>query len=350
MAVKSPFGQKTRARGIAQYMAKAGPITIENAWEHVYRLLLSIDRRTRLAHVMDSNHMQPGGSWHERAARFTSLLCEAWGVEQRKLNDEVDYLFQFCVKEYLKLRQTAEVKDALEEVESEFMSEISEMIGTRIGGLERAVVSALVRDIDRSAEHYFTIERKRQNVRGEGFEDIQHGLLLNLLKIPEEQVLLRVRADKLPGFQPKLASAKKSRLKVPKPDLGLISADRKLTRWIVTSKWSLRQDRLDQFGQEAAYYKEKKVQAPGVDFVLVTNEMDIARLRDVLSPPPGAGGFHFHRVYHINCDLLARTHDSKFKELELYAGDRLFSFSDFLRDVQSQFGPPKTVKKRAQRG
>ena len=85
MASDSPFGAKVRKRALARYAKDAGPVTALNAWEHVYRLLLSIDRRTRLAHAYDSNHMQPGGTFYSRAGRFTELLCEAWSVAQRDL-------------------------------------------------------------------------------------------------------------------------------------------------------------------------------------------------------------------------------------------------------------------------
>ena len=75
----SPFGRETRLAALDEYLSQCGAVTAENAWEHMYRLLLSIDRRTRLAHVYDGSHMQKGGNFHSRAVRFTELLCQHWG-------------------------------------------------------------------------------------------------------------------------------------------------------------------------------------------------------------------------------------------------------------------------------
>ena len=56
----SPFGRATRLRILAGYFAAAGEVTAGNAWEHVYRCLLWMNESAGLAHIYDSNHMQPG--------------------------------------------------------------------------------------------------------------------------------------------------------------------------------------------------------------------------------------------------------------------------------------------------
>jgi hypothetical protein len=353
-ASTSPFGEKIRKQVLTAYFAKAEPVTADAAWSHVYRLLLSIDRRTQLAHVYDANHMQPGGNWHDRAVKFTDILCARWKVTREQLPDMLDVMFRACVDEYLagkpkliakaarksvrNVLAHAESEDAEEQL-SELAVEITELLLTRFGLKGSGELAAVVAEIERKAEDYFTIEKKRQNVRGEGFEDTLEWLLLNTAGVPRQQLVVRKRAAELPGFKKDLPSAGKRKDKVPKPDLAVITADGSFTIWIITAKWSLRQDRLDQFGQEFAYYEANLIQKPRVDFVLVTNEMDIARLRGVLNPPEGGGGFHFNRVYHVNRDLLEATHGARFDELAVYASDRrLLSLTDLLKDAQTQFG------------
>jgi hypothetical protein len=354
MATGSPFGEEVRKKALHAYFMKHSGVTAETAWEHVYHLLLSMDRRTRLAHVYDSNHMQPGGSFHSRAVRFTDLLCDAWKVPKPQLPKHLDVMFQACVEEYLGHRAKAVAKAAkkalhaaasdaddeeVTEEASEFLVDVTEILASRLGLAKHPDLPAVVAEIEKKAEHYFTIEKKRQNVRGEGFEDALEWLLLNVAKLPRGEVRVRTAANQLPGFRKELQSAGKAKDKVPKPDIALTSPDGKLTLWIITAKWSLRQDRLDQFGQEAAYYKDNKMQGARTDFVLVTNEMDVARLRDVLSPPAGGGGFHFDRIYHVNRDLLEATHEDKFAPLAVYKTDgRLLSISDLLTHVEAQLG------------
>jgi hypothetical protein len=349
-----PFGKATRKKALEKYFATAGEVTALNAWTHLYRLLLSVDRRTQLAHVYDSNHMQPGGNWHGRAVRFTELLCQVWGVAQSNLPDLVDVMFRACVDEYLAQQPpwvAATVKQTIQQVVdgaggfgevaeevSEFLLDVTELLVTQLGLSRSPELLAVVAEIERKAEHYFTIEKKRQNVRGEGLEDTLEWLLLHA-GVPPEQLVVRTEATGLPGFKKALATERKTKDKVPKPDLAIISPDKKLTLWILTVKWSLRQDRLDIFGQEFAYYREHRLQSAGFDFVLITNEMDLARLRGVLSPPEGGGGFHFHRVYHLNCDLLEQTHGEKFEALAVYRQEgRLLSLSDLLVHVPAAAG------------
>jgi hypothetical protein len=67
MPADSPFGQRTRMRVLDEYFANAQIVTIDNAWEHVYKCLLWMNQGAGLAHIYDSNHMQPGGNFHSRA-------------------------------------------------------------------------------------------------------------------------------------------------------------------------------------------------------------------------------------------------------------------------------------------
>jgi hypothetical protein len=263
-------------------------------------------------------------------------------------------MFQSCVEAYLADRKSAAgraAKDAINaaavdrtdegeaEAKSEFLIEITSLLADRLGNHDRKALGDLAIEIERRAEHYFTIERKRQNVRGEGFEDTLEWLLLRMSGLAPEQVRVRQRASDLPGFKPDLITKGRTRDKVPKPDIAVTTPSGDLTLWLVTAKWSLRQDRLDQFGQEAAYYRGNQIQKATIDFVLITNEMDVARLRDVLTPPEGGGGFHFQRVYHINCDLLAETHEGRFKLDSFRESGRQLSLEDFFSHASGQVSP-----------
>ncbi|MEZ4447677.1 MAG: hypothetical protein R3B72_51855 [Polyangiaceae bacterium] len=311
----------------------------KRAWEHVYRLLLSVDRRTGLAHVYDANHMQPGGNFHARAKCFTDLLCAHWNITSGELKERVDYMFQFCLDEYLAQRKVTQSTPTTLEDLSLFGQEVAERIARSLQVSISADLLQLAYEIDLLGEDHFTLDRKRQNVRGEGNEDILAWLLLKISGVPRERLLVRTSAAKLPGFAPPVKAKSKDELKVPKPDLAILSADRRLTQWIITAKWSTRQDRLDQFGQEFSYYNGHRTQELEVQYVFITNEMDIARLRGALNTPPSEGGFHFHRVYHVNLDLLAKTQGERFADLELYRTQgRLLSLEDLLHQAAEHFG------------
>lgn len=130
-------------RELGKYL-RLNPIgNASDAWRHIYKLLLSVDRRTRLAHVYDSNHMQRGGNFYDRAVRFTDLLCGLWGITKNDLSTEIDFMFKGCVEEYLKQRQMkakkleaapeVETPEELEEVETEFKLDVRKILETELG-------------------------------------------------------------------------------------------------------------------------------------------------------------------------------------------------------------------------
>lgn len=368
MAAESPFGGASRKRALERYFA-GKELTPQNAWEHVYRLLLSVERRTRLAHIYDANHMQKGRTFHSRAVRFTKLLCDRWGIEPQDLPNHVDVMFQECVQNYLQdkaARAARAAKRALkkaasqgawnassdegaEEAKSEFLMELADLLTERLGDADATTLSDLAVEIERRAEHHFNIDRKRQNVRGEGFEDTLEWMLTRAAGLLPEQVRIRQRLSSLPGFRREIVT-KGPKDAIPEPDVAITTPDGQVTLWIVTAKWSLRQDRIGTFGQEFAHYRENKLQQAAVEFVAITNEMDIARLRNVLAPGEGAGGYHFHRVYHVNCDLLAQTQEDRFVLQAFRDAKRLFSLDDFLLHAAAQTSPAALSPRTPQRG
>lgn len=347
MAKDTPFGRGTRMRVLKEYFAQAGPVTDDNAWEHVYRCLLWFNIGAGLAHIYDSNHMQKGGNFHSRAVRFTDLLCKHWKIARRELPGQIDVLFKGCVEE-LKRREAleAEQEEELEledgtdidsETESELLVAIQNELASEGIGDNRA--KPLADKIERLSRYFFTIGNKRKNALGEGFEDLLMMLLQRASKIPEKRLALRVPVSKLPGFvksPPLLVGEKKKR--EPRPDIAVI--DENITYLITTAKWSMRQDRETQFQSEYSSFQMSKSQSTELRYALITNEFDLARLRNVLAAMPGsAGGYIFHTVYHICLPLLRETHGNGFKDIEPWVGTgKLRSLSDYLTEMRGRYG------------
>lgn len=333
MAKDTPFGQQTRTRVLKEYFADAGEVTAENAWEHVYRSLLWIDAGTGLAHIYDSNHMQRGGGFHDRAVRFTDLLCAHWQIKRAELPARIDILFKGCVAELRKTRQAAE-----EEIDSETESELISAIETMLRDQSVApeAVGLVARRIEAVSRDFFTIGNKRKNALGEGFEDILNELLTRVSRIPTGSLKLRTPVSKLPGFRRAPTGQKQKR--EPRPDIAVTEGD--VTHSITTAKWSMRQDRETQFASEYTSYQSAKVQSAELRYALVTNEFDLARLKNVLTAKPtGTGGYIFHDVYHVSLPFLRDTQGARFKEIEPWVGTgQLKSLSDFLAEMRSRYG------------
>lgn len=353
MALESPFGKKTRLRILQEYFSAAGPVTAANAWEHVYHLLLWIDERTRLAHIYDSNHMQPGGNFYSRAVRFTSELCARWHIPQEQLGEHVDFLFKGCVRELEKQEgvQTAVSQPLLAELvaqedaeeagaeldESELVDEIAALLART--GLAAAQVSSLAREIAQRAKTFYTIGNKRKNALGEGFEDVVEHLLQSVARIPAARLRVRTKISELPGFKraaPVAARGGKSE-RLPKPDIAIV--DDKVTYAIITAKWSMRQDRETQFAREYDAYIKNKVQTTELRFFLLTNEFDVARLDNVARAQPDTGGYLFHTVYHMNPELLEETQADRIAAVGgwIRAG-KIASLEDFLHMMATTYG------------
>jgi hypothetical protein len=350
MAQDTPFGRGTRMRVLAEYFQRAGPVTELNAWEHVYRCLLWFDMGARLAHIYDSNHMQSGGTFHSRAVRFTDLLCSHWKIKRGELSARLDVLFKGCVAELqrreaekaMRAAATIEDEDAVEidsEVESELTIAIKALLQDEGVGNNRA--TALAEKIEGLSRHFFTIGKKRQNALGEGFEDLLMLLLLRVSKIPEARIALRTPVSQLPGFLkvlPARQGEKAKRKREPRPDIAII--DPHITHLITTAKWSIRQDRETQFQSEYSSYQMNKSQPTELRYALITNEFDLARLRNVLrAMPGGTGGYIFHDVYHVCLPMLRETHGAGFKDFEPFVQiGKLKSLSDYLIEMRGRYG------------
>ena len=336
MAQDTPFGQATRMRVLEEYFAQAGAVDETNAWEHVYRCLLWMNLGAGLAHIYDSNHMQPDGVFHSRAVQFTDLLCARWDITRRQLAGKIDFLFKGCVAE-LKQR-VAKVEGGLdEETESELISAIEAVL--RSEGIGEPTALAVARRIEGLSRDFFTIGNKRKNALGEGFEDLLWILLQRASGISSAKIRLRTPVSKMPGFRRAAPLQRGGRRKrEPHPDIAIVEGD--ITHVITTAKWSMRQDRETQFQSEYSSFQMNKVQSTELTYVLITNEFDIARLKNVASAMPGGeGGYIFHTIYHICLPLLRQTHGNRFREIEPWVGTgKLRSLSDFLVEMRGRYG------------
>jgi len=333
MPAEGPFGQATRMRVLEAYFATAGQVTAENAWEHVYRCLLWMNQGAGLAHIYDSNHMQPSGGFHSRAVRFTEELCERFGLTLAQLPDEIDVLFKGCVAEWKRTRP----EEIDPETESELIAAISNLLHDE--GIPEARSNALSRQIEVLSREFFTMGNRRKNALGEGFEDLLYLLLLRVSKIPPERIALRKPVSELPGFRrapPRRVGSRAERQ--PKPDIAIIEGG--ITHVITTAKWSMRQDRETQFQSEYTAYQMNKMQPTELRFALITNEVDTARLNNVARAiPGGAGGYIFHNIYHINPELLMHTQGERIGAVEHWIGaGKISSLADFLNDMRDRFG------------
>ena len=336
MAQDTPFGQGTRMRVLEEYFAGAGEVTDANAWEHVYRCLLWMNVGAGLAHIYDSNHMQAGGVFHARAVKFTDLLCAHWGITRKELPGRIDVLFKGCVAE-LKRRQSGEEIDS--ETESELISAVQAVL--RSEGMTEQRALEVSRKVENLSRDFFTIGNKRKNALGEGFEDLLCILLKRVARIAAEKLELRTPVSKLPGFRraaPRLKGERQKR--EPRPDIAIV--EQNVTHVITTAKWSMRQDRETQFQSEYSSFQMNKVQPTELTYALITNEFDLARLKNVAhAMPGGAGGYIFHNIYHVCLLLLRETHGDRFKEVEPWVGTgKLRSLSDFLAEMRGRFGEP----------
>ncbi len=294
-----------------------------------------MNEATGLAHIYDANHMQPGKFFHTRAVRFTDELCKSWGIGKADLPNLIDKLFKGCVAEWQKSRKAPDDDD--EDIESDLRTSIQEILAAE--GVDPAHVPDLAKRIEALSRDFFTIGNKRKNALGEGFEDLLWLLLQRVAKVPKEKAALRTAVSKLPGFRkaaPKRKGAKRER--EPHPDLAFYDAG--ITQIIVTAKWSMRQDRETQFHSEFAAYQRCKTQPTELQFALITNEFDAARLDNVARAiPTGAGGYIFHVIYHINPDLLIATQGDKIGAVAHWIGaQKIRSLADWLNEMQQQFG------------
>ena len=279
--VDRAFGASNRARLLARYFETAPPISPPNAWQHVYRLLLWIDRTTALAHCYESDKAQPGRPWYGRSLAFHDWVSRELNVAPAALAEEIDWLFREAVKDlaarvitgrsamYERQRLPYAGRSFPEPGEDpELAAIIREVLG---GWLNPAPPAQVIADLTRRIHTHLSQENKRKNLVGEGFEDVISAILVRLNLNSPLEVRTRVALHDLPGFHRPAPNEK-----IKKVDIGVLSGG---SRTLVTAKWSIRADREEQFMSDFQTYERLESMGKDFAYVLVTNEFDAARLR-----------------------------------------------------------------------
>jgi hypothetical protein len=337
--VERAFGASNRSRLLDRYFQNAEPVLPDNAWKHVYRLLLWIDRTTALAHCYESDKAQPGRPWYGRSLAFHDWVSRELKVAPAKLAEHIDWLFREAVKDLASRVVTG--RNALYESQrTPYVDRSFPEPGEdpELAAIIREVLAdwmnpepppEVIGDLTRRIHTHLSQENKRKNLVGEGFEDVIAGILRRLSVKQPLEIKTRVPLHDLPGFH-----APAPNEKIKKVDVGLVAGS---LRTLVTAKWSIRADREEQFMSDFQTYE--RLESVGQDFayVLVTNEFDAARLRAACERRRQNAPLFTH-VVHINpaaVDVVYRDAQSEGAAAlkEHIATGRLTSFANWLAQI-----------------
>jgi hypothetical protein len=333
------FGAENRSRLLARYFADAQDVTKANAWQHVYRLLLWIDRTTALAHCYESDKAQPGRAWYARSLAFHSWFSKAMDVSPGNLGENVDWLFREAIKD-LASRAVAGRTVAYEQQRApyqglgfpepgddpELVAIVKESLGSWLS--DEPPPEEELRKLTRRIYAYMTQENKRRNLVGEGFEDVI-AAIVGQLAGSNVEIRSRCLLHELPGFHAPPPTEKAKRV-----DLALLRGSR---RNLVSAKWSIRADREEQFHSDFEAYA--RLEAGGQDFAytLITNEFDAARLRAACERRR-QNALLFTDVVHVNPEAVLATYGrsargSARSVQDLISSGRLMSLETWLEQL-----------------
>lgn len=280
-AVARAFGSENRTRLLERYFGNVESVAPANAWQHVYRLLLWIDRTTALAHCYESDKAQPGRAWYARSLSFHDWVSAALGVPPSQLGEAIDWLFREAIKDvaaiavearaatYKQQRASYEGRGFPEPGDdAELIGIVKDSLGQWIKG---EPPEQELRNLARRINAYMSQENKRKNLVGEGFEDVVAAVVGNLPLSRNIEIRSRALLHDLPGFHHPPSNEKAKRV-----DIALLTARKRI---LVSAKWSVRADREEQFHSDFEAYG--RLESAGQDFgyTLVTNEFDAARLK-----------------------------------------------------------------------
>ncbi len=338
------FGSENRRRLLNDYFSyfpPQGSVTPENAFRHIYRLLLWADPTTGLAHCYESDKAQPGRPWYERSLRFHAWLAKELGALPSDLGGEIDWLFRRTARDLARGLTEGRLRLAREQrvaYEGQGMPEPGE--DPELELIIREALQPWFREnpppgvlarLTQQIHEHSRLENKRKNLVGEGFEDVLAGVVGRLQAAGIESMQARALLSEVPGF-----SAPAERAKAKKVDLVLITKPNS-HRVLITAKWSIRADREEQFESDFQSYAMLERASRPFDYVLVTNEFDPARLaaaceRQVLAR------YLFSEVIHVSTDALLAAYgqnlDRSFRRVEQHiASGRLKSLGGWLEGL-----------------
>jgi hypothetical protein len=340
--LSKPFGEESRRSFLNAYFGTAGPVTPENAWKHVYRLLLWVNPTIGLAHCYESDKCQPGRPWYARSLSFHSWISKNLGTTPMGLAGEVDWLFKRCTEGYarafvsLQKTRVARVEEqrrvfANQEFpapgeDPELEAIISRQIAAWYG---RTPPAADIRLLAEEIRAYLTQENKRKNLVGEGFEDVIAALIRRAPRGSDLTTKTRALIHELPGFRN--AAKREKQRAVDVSILGPLQRRR-----LISAKWSVRADREEQFRADYGTYSTSEVSGEPFEFILITNEFDAARLeRACTLRPSNANTFVFSQVVHVNPQGPLEVYGKEIKSAaaklpEHIASGRLISLEQWL--------------------
>ena len=174
---------------------------------------------------------------------------------------------------------------------------------------------------------YLSLQNKRKNLVGEGFEDVLTQVVRRFCGVAPNQLYTRRLLYELPGFNRAKRGEKENKV-----DLAII---RPSQRTLVTAKWSVRADREKQFPTEFEEYVAANSEAKRFEYVFVTNEFDPARLMRACEKL-SQNAHIFDHVVHINTDALQShirqffAHDTSKKVIQYIDEGRLISLERWL--------------------
>lgn len=313
-ALKSAFGAENRGRLIDAYFTKQSDdsITPDQAWAHVYRLLLWVDRTTGLGHCYESDKSQPGKRWYARSLAFHDWVSTALSTSPCELAQHIDWLFlraaedlaAYVLKRAAKVAAKAETQRKPYQgrgfprpgEDPELVAIVRDALGIHLGSEPPAEVWDL---LVQRVRQYLALDNKRKNLVGEGFEDVISQVLQRTCRSGDMQVFTRHALHELPGF---------NRMRVgDKPNKVDVAVIRPSTRTLVTAKWSVRADREKQFVTDFTDYVNAESARRPFEYVFVTNEFDPARLMRACEQLVG-NALMFKHVVHISTDAIKATY------------------------------------------
>ncbi|MEB2604776.1 hypothetical protein SB384_34550 [Burkholderia cenocepacia] len=313
-STKSAFGAENRARLINTYFAEYEQQNIppEQAWAHVYRLLLWVDQTTGLGHCYESDKSQPGKRWYARSLAFHDWVATALGTTPSGLAQNIDWLFLRAAEDLAAhvLKRAAKVTARAEKQRLQYKDrgfprpgedpELVNIVKRSLGKHLSSEPAPEVWDVlVQKVRQYLALDNKRKNLVGEGFEDVIAQVIQRTCQSPEIQTFTRRALHELPGFNRMRAGDKPNKV-----DVAVIHGS---TRILVTAKWSVRADREKQFVTDFADYVNAESDRRPFEYVFVTNEFDPARLMRACEQLVG-NGLMFTHVVHISTDAIKATY------------------------------------------
>lgn len=314
------FGRPERQKFVREQIAlheAREPVDTRHAWKLVYRLLAWLDDHNGLLHIYDSHKVRARSDlWFTRSRVATEALCEELGLSYEELAHQIDLLF----KRFLETCEEAEPLPPPSEDERRTLEKLFSRLATpdllpRFKSLAAVLDAILPKELGSgglgeklayAAVTYFRSQRARQNMTGEGFEDVI-GLLIEKLAPPAQgRILIGQDLERVEGFGARPPDWPQGR-HIPRPDIA-ISNSQARSVFIITLKWSLRHDREGTFREELEAYTRFLNPGWHFDFYALTNDFDLGRINRLVQFEHSGGRPQFSAVAHVALDLLLRVH------------------------------------------